>query len=62
MRICKPIILNDNVQIMEKDGGRRKTEMEKEENIWRRKNIWSVEEKNTKGKEGKYHGEGKNVA
>ena len=33
MRICKPVILNDNVQIMEKDGRTRKMEMEKEENI-----------------------------
>ena len=32
MRICKLMILTDNVQFMERDGRRRKTEMEKKEN------------------------------
>ena len=44
-------------------GGKEKTEKEKEENVWRRKKYFFVEVmKNTDGKGGKYHGEGKIVA
>ena len=41
---------------------KRKTEEDKEENLWKRKRYFLVESKNGEGKEGIYHGEGKIVS
>ena len=43
MRICKLMILTDNVQFMERDGRRRKTEMEKKENKEKRDKVNSAD-------------------
>ena len=39
-------------------GGKKRTEKEKEENIWE-KNIWPVEEKMSREGKGRKYGEGK---
>ena len=52
MRICKLMILTDNVQFMERDGRRRKTEMEKKET----KEKYLVSGGDEHRRKGKYHG------